>query len=401
MNRKLLKKVKFVSIICVFILIVEIIYVSYCVLYKNTESLYFDGINAIDYNDNYYVTVGSNNNNDNYYEKAKLSIYNNKREKKYEKLYNIGYNSAFFGVLLDNDYIVCVGSYEKTSSEHDDQVRRGLIVKYNLNGDIEFEEDFQLLDNTKFTSINVVDDGYLVTGQSVYKSTRIGSDSGGAIILKYDLDGNLLWSKTYGNSKSSIFNDLLVVDNYYYAVGSLENYVGVVCKYDFDGNLVTYNDYKYIDDIGFSGIVNISDKLYISGANRHSDSNTDAMIVEYDLDCTYIKEKVYSTKGLVRYNKLQVDNHNNIIAIGIIANPMKSNEKTADNFNYDGIVGKYNSNLDEVDVVTYGDERDDYFTDIKIVNGEYLIVGYSSYEDGSYLSKFIRYSSALKVLGVE
>jgi hypothetical protein len=28
-------------------------------------------------------------------------------------------------------------------------------------------------------------------------------------------------------------------------------------------------------------------------------------------------------------------------------------------------------------------------------------VGYSFYEDGSYMSKFIRYSKALKVLGVE
>ena len=34
-------------------------------------------------------------------------------------------------------------------------------------------------------------------------------------------------------------------------------------------------------------------------------------------------------------------------------------------------------------------------------NNEYLVSGYSSYEDGSYLSKFIRYSDALKVLGVE
>ena len=49
----------------------------------------------------------------------------------------------------------------------------------------------------------------------------------------------------------------------------------------------------------------------------------------------------------------------------------------------------------------YGDERDDYFTDIILDHNQYLVVGYSSYEDGSYLSKFIRYSDALKVLGVE
>ena len=49
----------------------------------------------------------------------------------------------------------------------------------------------------------------------------------------------------------------------------------------------------------------------------------------------------------------------------------------------------------------YGDDRDDYFTDIIYDKNDYLVVGYSSYEDGSYLSKFIHYSDALKVLGVE
>jgi len=54
-----------------------------------------------------------------------------------------------------------------------------------------------------------------------------------------------------------------------------------------------------------------------------------------------------------------------------------------------------------IDVVNYGDERDDYFTDIIFANEKYLVSGYSSYEDGSYMSKFINYSKALKVLEVE
>ena len=48
-----------------------------------------------------YVTVGSNNDNDNHFEKAKISLYNSKKEKTFEKLYNIGYNSSFFGVIVD------------------------------------------------------------------------------------------------------------------------------------------------------------------------------------------------------------------------------------------------------------------------------------------------------------
>ena len=61
----------------------------------------------------------------------------------------------------------------------------------------------------------------------------------------------------------------------------------------------------------------------------------------------------------------------------------------------------YDKVLEKVSVVRYGDDRDDYFTDVIVNDGNYLVSGYSSYEDGSYLNKFITYSDALKTLGVE
>ncbi len=397
---KQLRQLKLLTGLFVIVLIIEVFYVLHALFFQSTESLYFDGINAIQKNNRYYVTVGSNNDNDNYYEKAKLSIYDNKFNKTYEKLYNVGYNSAFFGICIDEDSIIAVGSYEKEESDHKDLVRRALIVKYNFSGDVLFEKDYSLLDNTKFTSVTCVEDGYLVTGQSVYQNTKIGSKDGGALLLKYDKEGNLLWSKTYGNNKSAIFNDLLVVNNSIYTVGTNETRIGVLCEYDLEGNFITYNDYLYTDDIGFSGIVSVGDYLYVSGSNRYGKS-TDALIVRYDFNCTYINQVIYENEGTIRYNKLIQDEKDHIVAIGILSTKKVGNNKTADTFNYDGIIGKYNLDLKQVDVVTYGDERDDYFTDIQYVNGEYLVVGYSSYEDGSYLSKFIRYSEALKVLGVE
>ncbi|MCI8460406.1 MAG: hypothetical protein HFE81_03310 [Bacilli bacterium] len=400
-QRRLIKRFKLVIILCLLVLVGELGYIAYAFLGRKEESLYFDGINGLVGNDSYYASVGSNNNNDNFFEKAKISKYNEKKEKTFEKLYNVGFNSVFFGVTEDEDNLVAVGSYEKTEEDHDNLIRRALIVKYDVNGEIVFDKDFKILDNSKFTSIKKVDDGYLVTGQSVYKNTKVGDSDGGAILVKFDKDGNVLWRKTYGSNKAAIYNDLLVVNNFIYTVGTDDNYLGIICKYDMDGNLVSYNDYKYTDGIGFSGIVNIGNKIYISGANRVNKSNTDAMIVEYDTDCQYIKQKIYKSKGLDRFNKLIKDDHDNVIAIGTMATNRSKRSRTVDEFDYDGVVGKYNSDLEEIAVVTYGDERDDYFTDIKVVNGNYLVVGYSSYEDGSYLSKFISYSDALKVLGVE
>lgn len=389
MNSKLLKRLKKITILFIMILVVEVIYVVYSVCFKSSVSLYFDSINSFDNNSSYLVTVGSNNNNDNYYEKAKITKYNKKEEIESEKLYNVGYNSAFFGVNTNKDSIVAVGSYEKNKNQHEDFIRSALIIKYDTSLEEIFEKEFSVLDNSKFTNIVTVSDGYLVTGQSVYKSTKIGSKDGGAVLVKYDLDGKLIWSKTFGNNKYSIFNDLLVNDNNIYTVGLLEDNVSVICKYDMDGNLITSKTYENTNDIGFNDIVVINDRIYVSGS-----INNKAAIISYDLDCNYIGEVSYDKGDDSRYNKMIVDKDNNIVLIGIISN-------NKDSFNYDGLIGKYDSNLKKISTVTYGEEKDDYFTDIKYVNGEYLVVGYSSYEDGSYLSKFIRYSDALKVLEVK
>ena len=401
MNRVIYKRINFIFTIALFVVIIELLYIGYRLVYKNKESVYFEGINAVETADNYYVTVGSNNNNENHYERASISKYNMKKEKTFEKLYNIGFNSAFFGVVIDSDNVVAVGSYEKTEKDHDNSIRRALIVKYDKDGNVIFEKDFKLLDNSKFTNIIKDGDDYLVTGQSIYKNTGIGNEDGGAILAKYSKDGDLLWSKTYGSNKEAIFNDLIIADDYIYTVGSDSNHEGLIVKYDRNGEYVLFNNYITTDSLGFSGIISIDDYIYVSGSGKSGDVDTDAMIVKYDLDCTYIDQVLYKGKGLERFNKLIVDDHENLIAIGTQAVATKTNKHNVNDYNYDGLIAKYDLDLKQVDAVVYGDERDDYFTDIKYIDGKYLVVGYSSYEDGSYMSKFINYSMALKVLEVE
>ena len=127
----------------------------------------------------------------------------------------------------------------------------------------------------------------------------------------------------------------------------------------------------------------------------------DDYMVLMDFDCNYISEAVYNTSDNSRFNKLLVDKQNNIVVIGSIANWKNNSNKTFTDINYDCIIGKYDTSLKEISMVIYGDEKDDYFTDIILADNSYLLVGYSFYEDGSYLSKFIKYSSALKILEVE
>ncbi len=397
-RRKSIKKRN--SHLVIFLCVILItIFVSINVFFENKKDNYFDVVNSlVSYNEE-YVTVGSNNDNKKKLEKAKVSKYNKNKEKVFDKLYNVGFNSKFYGVINDGSDIVAVGSYEKDEYESELSHTKALIVKYDENGDIIFENDFKILDVSKFTNIKKVDDGYIVTGQSISNEKNKSNNDGGAILVKYDLDGNLLWSKTYGDRKSAIFNDLLIKDSYIYTVGLLKNNIGVICKFDLDGNFISYNDYKYTDVSGFNSLTLINNKLYVCGTNKVSENDFNAMIVEYDLDCNYIRQAIYDYNNS-SFSKIISDNHNNLIVIGTKYIKNKANYRKRQK-NTDGIIGKYNSNLDEVSIVTYGDLGEDYFTDVKLVDDDYLTIGYSSYDDGSYLSKFIRFSDALKVLEVE
>ncbi|MBR3211331.1 MAG: hypothetical protein IKF71_05300 [Bacilli bacterium] len=399
MNRKKVKKLKVISFVLIFLLVCECIYVGYHLLFKSEKSVYFEGVNAIEYADKYFITVGSNNDNELFFEKAKISKYNNKREKTFEKLYNVGFNSSFFGVAIDGTDFVTVGSYEKTERDHEELIRRAIIVKYDKEGNVLFEKDFSLLDNSKFTSVLVVDDGYYVTGQSVYRNTRVGNKEGGAILAKYSKEGELLWYRTYGSNKSAIFNDFIVYNNSIYTVGTDDDYIGIIVQYDLDGNYISYNDYHTTDSLGFSGITAYGDFIYICGALRRSNNDTDGMIVRYNLDCVYLDQVVYTGDGIERFNKVLMDDQEHLVVIGTMAIAKEQGGITE--YNYDGILAKYDLDLKKIDSISYGADRDDYFTDILYHDNEYLVAGYSYYEDGSYMSKFIRYSKALKVLGVE
>lgn len=401
-KKKISKILKIVTFICVVTLVIELVYIGFFI---EKKSIYFDGINAVISVENGLVTVGSNNNNEQHFEKAKITKYNLKKEKKMEVLYNKGYNGVFFDVLEDeNSNLVAVGSYEATKEENEKGIRTALIVKYDKEGNILYEADFQLLGNSKYTNVYEVDDGYIVVGQSVYEDMIVGlSEDGGAYIAKYNKELEVEWMEHYGDSKTAIYNDLVIDSGKIYAVGKTDSVKGVVACYDLDGKLLKSVEYENVDNLGFTGIVIKDNKLFVSGGKviENNQTDSDGLIVQYDKELNYIKDVTYDNKGVERFNQLVIDEEDDVVAIGTVSLLDKANDKDGKAFNHDGVIAKYDKDLEKVMIVPYGDDRDDYFTDIIIFEDNYLVVGYSSYEDGSYLSKFITYSYALKTLGVE
>ena len=386
MNKKKIKYLKILMTIIVVILFIELFYIVYLFFFTKENPIYFDGTNSFIYNsNNKYIAVGSNNDNDKYYEKGKITVYDKDLNKIKEKFYNKGYKSTFLDLVEDNDGYVVVGSYEKTKIDNEHNSRRALIVKYDLEGNVLFEKDFRVTKDSAFTGVICVDDGYVVVGYSISEDD---SENGGAYIVKYDKTGNVIWTSNYGDKSNAKFKDIIRIDNYYYVVGINENNISVICKFDSNGKLIKDSYYKYTDNLGFTGIVNYNNNLYITGSRKEKGKEYDgnALIVKYDYDLNKDKEVIYNIDKASRYNTLKVDK-DNIIAIGTI-NVNKQ---------YDGLIGKYDSDLNVIVTEELGSSTDTYFNDLIIVDGKYRVIGYSSYNN-NYLTKFITYSDALRVL---
>lgn len=398
MSNKLLKFLKIISIICVVILVIELVFLFYISFFKSSKSIYFDGVNSLNTISNGFITAGSNNDNDKYYEKAKITKYNSRMEKDFEKLYNKGYNGVFFSVIEDADGYVAVGSYEANEDEYNNSTRSALIVKFDKTGEIVFENNFQVLGSSKFVNVIAVDDGYLVVGQSIYENMTLGtSNAGGAFLIKYNKSLKLEWQSNYGGNKSGVYNDLLVLNDYIYVVGKDFEKTGIIAKYDIDGNLIKTVTYEYTDSLGFSGIAEVNGNIVVSGAKYIDDGNFKAILVLYDGDLNYVKE-ANCEDNYSRFNNFVVDDNNNIIVIGT----KRLNKKSVLGiFSYDGIIAKYDKNLVKVESLVYSSDSDDHFTDVKLFGNNYIVSGYSYYNDHGYMPKFIIYSKALKVLDVQ
>ena len=187
MSKRYKKIIKLIIITCLIVLLFDGLFFLYQKNYNKQSKTYFDSINSFELLDNSYIAVGSNNNNSNYFEKAKITKYDKNKEKLWETLYNNGYNSSFFAVKKDDDDFIAVGDFESNKKEHQNKTRSALIVKYSDTGKELAEARFQVLGDSKFTNILVVDDGYIVVGQSIYENMTLGlSNKGGAFIIKYD-----------------------------------------------------------------------------------------------------------------------------------------------------------------------------------------------------------------------
>ena len=403
------KKTKKIFIIvvmtCTIILILEGCYVIYHKIKTDLNTVYYDSLNSLAIDGSDILAVGSSNfrysqnyNYTNGLEKAKLIKYDKEGNIILEKQYEKGINTTFSSIITVEDGYIVVGSGVFSEEEQKNEGREAMIIKYDKEGNIVWEKFYQVVTNTRFNKVIAVSDGYIAVGQSIYANMEMGNHTtGGGIIVKYDLDGNIVWYNNHGGLKSGNFNDIVEVDDNFYVVGKDGTDCGNIVKFDKNGKYLWHKNYRYTDTLGFSGIAYFDKHLYVVGSKKvlpeettddddRKTTNTDALLVKYDLNGKVVLEKSFGGSNYERYNSI-VNYYDDLYIVGHITSKDAGLKVETDGKLMTGIIVQYdkNGNMSRKEVL--GGSNDDNLTDIITDGASLYISGYSNSEDGNIITR--------------
>ena len=389
-------------IVCTIILALEGIMVLSHKKQVNDHKIFYDRYNSVALDGNNIVVVGTTDiketeEEDNIKDNArgKITKYDNKGHIDFQKIYSNGIATAFNSVITEDDGYIVVGTGIFSKEEKETEGQEAVILKYSKEGELVWEKFYRVITNTSFSKVIKVSDGYVAVGQSIYANMEVGNHAtGGAIIVKYDFNGNEVWHNNHGGSKSGNFNDVVEVNGDLYAVGKDATDWGNIVKYDKNGKYKWHKNYAYTDGNGFMGIAYQDNALYVVGSKKilpegtgdeddRTTLNTDALFIKYDLDGNIVFEKVFGGSSFERYNSI-VAYHNNFYIVGHICSKdagVKITNTTIDNMT--GFIVRYDINGNILKKETLGGSKNDNLTDIKTDGISYYAVGYSNSKDGN------------------
>ena len=414
-QKKLVKWLRVIIVLCIAIIVIEACYIGLSYYNRTKSIVYTDTLNSFKETDDGYLVVGNSdfknsefNSYQKDYNKAKFAKYNSDFEVEFESAYTKGYSSYFSDVIEYNDGFIAVGGAQYDEQQVEDNATDGLIVLYDKNGKQVDTKSVQIAGDTTFNKVLLVDDGFIVVGQSILQNMVIGNDpDGGALIIKYDFDLNEVWKANYGGSKSAIFNDAVIEGDYLYLVGKDATRYGMIAKYTLDGEQVFVKSYEYTDTVGFSSIVKVGDEFFVAGSKtinidaKDEDKVTEGLVVKYNSDGEVLDEVTFSRNNAARFNKIVTDG-DDLIVVGHTYK--KDEEKSTDTYNYldyRGIIVKFNTDLEKKANNKENGSGVDYFSDVIVTDDGYLVGGASSSKElGSnnkdYRTYFLKYNKDLE-----
>ena len=321
--------------------------------------------------------------------------------KQLEKEWSLSYGGSGIdflnsGIVTSDGNILVVGSTQSSDIEglNNNGGRDAIILMYDSKGNLLWQDIWGGDALDAFSDVIEGSGGYYVIG--TYNSTNIEgiSNSGGsdAIVIKYDKNGNIIWTRTFGGNKDenpkSIFEaeDGFIVSGHYWStdIVGLTNKGrcdGLLIKYDWDGNLIWKKSWGGNEADIFSDIlvdknndvvvVGYFDSTDIEGFPNSGDD--DGIILKFDSSGNIIWTKTLNRSSSDRFMHVSLTNDNNYF---VYVNSIFSD--ISESISPNAFI-KYDQNGNIVFSNNYSSETNDFFYSLYTMkDGSILAVGTSS-----------------------
>ena len=258
-----------------------------------------------------------------------------------------------------------------SKKHHEEQETEAMIVKYDNDLNIVWRKNLKILDINEFISVKEDNDGsYVVVGKSVYGEGYLGNHTtGGAILLRYDKNGNETLRTNYGGPQNGQFNDIYVEEDGYVVSGVYGTNTGVIKKYDKNGKELWHSYYGFTDNEGITSIKKYNDKYYATATKLKQKTSKEysASIVVLDNKGNRLNDVKYKNEKINRFKNISI-NDKEIVAVGITV-------KSSDNLKSSGIIVKYDLDLKKLDQKKYTGKNNITFNNIYNINDKYVVLG--------------------------
>lgn len=280
-------------------------------------------------------------------------------------------------------------------SESDD----GVIVKYDKNNKIEWQNYYSVENTSSFESVVEISDGYIAVGYIHLPNIDEIDFKGGltdAIVVKYDKNGKMLWQKNYGGSSADYFYDVLdTLDGGYIVVGQTNStdmdgitlngsyyHDGIIIKFNKDEKIEWQKSFGGSKDDLFNSITETLDGGYVAVGSSYSSNidgitskgENDAIVVKYDKNGNIIWKKNYGGSKDDSFEAVSSPSDGGVIVVGHFNSGNVDGIKN--NGYIDAVIVKYDKDGNIVWQNNYGGSNEDLFEGvIETTDGGYVAVG--------------------------
>lgn len=247
-------------------------------LATNGDTIFYD----VDTVSDGYIVVGQSLSDQPLENGAVIVKYSKSGSLVWKKYFGNTDSTAFKGVEVAKDRIYAVGL---------DQKDMGILACFQLDGQYSWHKEYLYTDDLGLSDIYYFKNNlYVVGGKKVLDSELVDEERNtsntDALLLKYSLEGDLLFEKTFGGSNLEHYNSLTAYGNNLYVVGYSNSTdsglkiftdgvkkAGIFVKYDLDGEMEKKTVYGGSNDDNLTGIVTDNSNLYITGYSNSKDGN--------------------------------------------------------------------------------------------------------------------------------